>query len=201
MPPVTHALRNAVLYATLMMSATAAQAGAPHAPAIEPAVDWSALPLPAIDGGALPSATLQGKAVLVVNTASQCGYTGQYAGLQALWSEHRDRGLVVLGVPSNDFGGQEPGSNGQVASFCQLNYGVDFPLLEKQTVVGPKAHPFYRWAAEATGPAGVPRWNFHKILIGRDGRLVAWFPSAVTPDAPALKSAVDKALAQSVAGR
>ncbi len=181
--------------AALLLSAASVEAGAASP---RQTVDWSSLPLPALDGGTLPSALFQGRAVLVVNTASQCGYTGQYAGLQKLWAAYRDRGLVVLGVPSNDFGGQEPGSNAQVASFCELNYGVDFPLLEKQAVVGPDAHPFYRWAAGETGPTGVPRWNFHKILIGRDGRLAATFPSAVTPDAPALASAIDQALAQPV---
>ena len=164
------------------------------------ALDWASLPLPAIDGGTLAPDAFRGKAVLVVNTASQCGYTGQYEGLQKLWAGRRDRGLVILGVPSNDFGGQEPGSNAQVASFCEVNYGVDFPLMEKQTVTGPQAHPLYRWAAAVTGPQGVPRWNFHKILIGRDGRLVEWFGSPVTPESAALTAAVDKALAQSAPG-
>ena len=193
--------RTAALSAFLLLSATATDAGATDAGAApRSTVDWTSLPLPAIDGGILSPDLFQGKAVLVVNTASQCGYTGQYAGLQTLWAAHRDRGLVVLGVPSNDFGGQEPGSNTQVASFCERNYGVDFPLLEKQSVVGPEAHPFYRWAAAETGPTGVPRWNFHKILIGRDGRLAATFPSAVPPDSSALASAIDQALAQPVAG-
>jgi glutathione peroxidase len=100
-----------------------------------------------IDGNPLPLSRYAGKAVLVVNTASMCGYTPQYADLEALWQRYRDRGLVVLGVPSNDFGGQEPGSAEQIKDFCEVNFAIDFPLTEKQVVTGPKAHPFYQWAA------------------------------------------------------
>lgn len=192
MPTIRNAVRTAAQSAVLMLSAAVPAAAAD-------ALDWAALPLPSIDGGTLAPDAFRGKAVLVVNTASQCGYTGQYEGLQKLWAGRRDRGLVVLGVPSNDFGGQEPGSNAQVASFCELNYGVDFPLMEKQSVTGPQAHPLYRWAAAVTGPQGVPRWNFHKILIGRDGQLLEWFGSSVTPESAALTASVDKALAQSSA--
>ena len=159
-------------------------------------LDWSTLPLPAIGGGPLDAAQFRGRVVLVVNTASKCGFTPQYEGLEALWRVYRDRGLVVLGVPSNDFGAQEPGTNSDVTSFCRLSYGVDFPLMEKQTVTGGGAHPLYRWAAERTGPLGTPRWNFHKLLIGRDGRLVDWFSSMTAPDATRLRSAIDKALAE-----
>lgn len=164
-------------------------------PAATNRLDWSSLPLPAIDGGTIDATSLTGQVVLVVNTASKCGFTPQYEGLESLWRDYRGRGLVVLGVPSNDFGAQEPGSDTEVASFCQLNYGVDFPLLSKQSVVGAAAHPFYRWAAGQTGPLGVPRWNFHKILVGRDGRLADWFSSVTAPDAGRLRTAIDKALA------
>jgi len=159
-------------------------------------LDWASLPLPAVGGGTLDAGTLRGKVVLVVNTASKCGFTPQYQGLEALWQAYRDRGLVVLGVPSNDFGAQEPGSDAEVVSFCQLNYGVGFPLLSKQVVSGRDAHPLYRWAAERTGPLGVPRWNFHKLLIGRDGTLIDWFASTTAPDAARLRSAIDAALAR-----
>lgn len=182
---------GALLAAMLAAAGLASPAAAGDA---DGRLDWNTLPLPAIDGGTIPAAALAGKAVLVVNTASKCGFTPQYEGLEALWRQYRERGLVVLGVPSNDFGGQEPGSDAEVASFCQINYGVDFPLLSKQTVSGPEAHPFYRWAAGRTGPVGVPRWNFHKILVGRDGRLVDWFSSMTTPDAARLHAAVEKAL-------
>ncbi|EME71579.1 phospholipid hydroperoxide glutathione peroxidase [Paramagnetospirillum caucaseum] len=159
-------------------------------------LEWSSLPLPAISGGRIEADTLKGKVVLVVNTASKCGFTPQYQGLQSLWREYRGRGLLILGVPSNDFGSQEPGANSEVASFCEINFGVDFPLLEKQAVTGTDAHPFYRWAAERTGPLGVPRWNFHKILVGRDGRMVDWFASTTAPDSGRLRAAIDKALAE-----
>jgi glutathione peroxidase len=171
----------------------AALSGAPAR--AETRLDWRAVPLPGIDGEPLAPAAFEGKVVLLVNTASFCGYTGQYAELQAIWRRYRARGLVVLGVPSNDFGSQEPGANAAIKSFCELNYGVDFPLLEKQSVIGPSAHPLYRWAARVTGPAGVPRWNFHKILIGRDGRLAAWFATAIKPDDAAIVRRIEAALA------
>ena len=157
-------------------------------------LDWSKVPLPAIDGSTHAPTVFQDKVVLVVNTASFCGYTGQYEDLQKLWTRYRAKGFVILGVPANDFGAQEPGSNEKIKAFCEANYGVDFPLLEKQTVIGANAHPLYRWAAAATGPAGVPRWNFHKILIGRDGALVAWFSTQTSPLDAKITGAVEKAL-------
>lgn len=178
------------------MIAALGLAGSAVAETAEDRLDWASLSLPAISGGQVEARSLKGKVVLVVNTASQCGFTPQYKGLEDLWRDYRGRGLVVLGVPSNDFGSQEPGSNADVATFCEINYGVDFPLLEKQVVTGAAAHPFYRWAADRTGPLGVPRWNFHKILVGRDGKLVDWFASTTSPDAPRLRSAIDKALAE-----
>ena len=147
-----------------------------------------------ITGEAMDLAAFSGKAVLVVNTASRCGYTPQYEGLQALWTSYRDQGLVVLGVPSNDFGGQEPGTEAEVKSFCEINYGVDFPLTSKVTVVGPSRHEFYAWAEEALGEAARPKWNFHKILIGRDGTPLAAFPSSVKPGDAELVSAIEAAL-------
>jgi len=161
----------------------------------DPVIDWNTVPLPSLKGGALAPDLFQGKVVLLVNTASQCGFTPQYKGLQALWTAYRDKGLVILGVPSNDFGAQEPGTNTQVAQFCEVNYGVDFPLLEKSHVVGSEAHPLFKWATEITGTIGSPHWNFHKFLIGRDGQLVDWFSSVTSPDAGRLRDAIDKALA------
>ena len=127
----------------------------------------------AIDGQALPLSRYAGKAVLVVNTASRCGFTRQYADLQDLWQRYQDRGLVVLGVPSNDFGGQEPGTEVEIKSFCEVNFNVDFPLTEKAIVKGSKAHPFFQWAGESLGAMAKPRWNFHKYLITPDGRLAS----------------------------
>ena len=146
-----------------------------------------------LKGDPLDLCQFAGKVVLVVNTASYCGYTGQYKGLEALYQRFRERGLVVLGVPSNDFGAQEPGSNAQVADFCERTYKVRFPMLEKAAVTGKEAVPLYRGLAAKTGQ--VPRWNFHKYLVGRDGQSVASFPSKVAPEDPTLVAAVEKALA------
>lgn len=134
-----------------------------------------------IDGEPLPLAEFKGKAVLIVNTASECGFTPQYAGLQKLWEQNRDHDLVVLGVPCNDFGAQEPGDESAIAAFCAEKFAVDFPMTEKVTVIGGNAHPFYRWIAETIGEDAAPRWNFHKYLIDGNGNLVAMWPSKVEP--------------------
>lgn len=149
----------------------------------------------ALDGSPLPLARFKGKAVLVVNTASECGFTPQYAGLQKLWQAGRQRGLVVLGVPSNDFGAQEPGDEKAIGRFCSTRYGVDFPMTAKQAVIGGQAHPFYRWIAAELGEAGQPRWNFHKYLIAPDGSLAGAWPSSVAPESRELAAAIDEALA------
>ena len=147
-----------------------------------------------IDGAPLPMSEFKGKAVLVVNTASECGYTPQYKDLQALWQQYRDRGLVVLGVPSNDFGGQEPGTEAEIKRFCERQYAVDFPLTGKEQVSGAAAHPFYKWAADVAGEAAAPRWNFHKYLVGPDGKLAAWFPTRTSPTAPEVAGEIEKLL-------
>ena len=128
-----------------------------------------------------------------MNTASLCGFTGQYKGLEELWRRYRDKGLVVLGVPSNDFGGQEPGSKEEIKRFCEASFDVTFPLAAKASVKGAAAHPFYRWAATER-PLETPRWNFHKYLIGRDGRLKAAFTSAVAPSDPGVIVAIETEL-------
>ncbi len=147
-----------------------------------------------IEGEPLPLSSFRDKAVLVVNTASACGLTPQYAGLEALWSKYRDQGLVVLGVPSNDFGAQEPGTEGEIKDFCETRFSVDFPMTSKTVVKGDEAHPFYRWAQQGLGEAGEPKWNFHKILVGRDGRLVGGFGSRTEPDDPGLLSAIESSI-------
>jgi glutathione peroxidase len=133
-----------------------------------------------------------GKVVLVVNTASECGYTPQYEGLEALYRRHRERGLVILGFPSNDFGGQEPGSNKEIASFCVNQYAIDFPMFAKSSVRGAGANPLFADLAKATGQA--PRWNFHKYLIDRGGRVVQSFDTRVAPEDPRLVGAIEKLL-------
>ncbi len=150
-----------------------------------------------IDGRPMKLSNWRGKVLLIVNTASFCGFTKQYAGLQELWTRYEPGGLVVIGVPSNDFGAQEPKSEDEIQLFCEGTFGVTFPLTAKQEVIGPNAHPFYQWAAEAMGPAGVPKWNFHKYRIGRDGRLLKSFGTKVPPTSDEITSAIETALAAS----
>ncbi|MDX2307273.1 MAG: glutathione peroxidase [Hyphomicrobium sp.] len=150
-----------------------------------------------IDGKPMPLADYRGKALLIVNTASFCGFTPQYRALQALHEKYQSQGFAVIGVPSNDFGGQEPGSAGQIKEFCEVEFGINFPLTEKAVVVGSAAHPFYAWAAATLGAESAPRWNFHKYLVGRDGRLVQSFYSGAVPDSKDVTSAVEAALAKS----
>ena len=150
-----------------------------------------------IDGQPLPLSQFAGKAILVVNTASQCGFTPQYKGLEALWQSYRDRGLVVLGVPSDDFGGQEPGSAATIKDFCEVTYKIDFPLADKTVVSGDDAHPFYRWAGDELGFLAKPRWNFHKYLIGPDGKLVSWFSTVTDPESDKVRAAIEGLLPKS----
>jgi glutathione peroxidase len=153
-----------------------------------------AFSFPALSGSDIRLAEYTGRPLLIVNTASLCGYTPQYAGLQELWTDFHARGLMIIGVPSNDFGGQEPGGVTEITDTAQHQYGVTFPIAAKAVVKGPAAHPFYRWAAEAR-PRDVPAWNFHKYLIGRDGYIAEVFPSAVEPADTRIKTAVARALA------
>jgi glutathione peroxidase len=148
----------------------------------------------AIDGQPLPLSTYKGHPVLVVNTASKCGLTPQYEGLEALYKDYRDRGLVVLGVPCNQFAGQEPGTEAEIQDFCTLNFNVDFPLTAKTDVKGDTAHPFYKWAEAELGEAAEPKWNFHKILIGPGGEALAAFGSRTEPLDPEIKAKVEAAL-------
>jgi glutathione peroxidase len=134
-----------------------------------------------------------GKVLLIVNTASECGYTPQYEGLEKLYRRYRDKGFAVLGFPANDFGGQEPGSNKEIAQFCKVNYGITFPVFAKTSVVGAKSNPLFRELAAKTGKP--PRWNFHKYLLDKSGTPVAAFESAVEPEDPRLTSQIDKLLA------
>lgn len=156
---------------------------------------------PGIAGAEIDLATFAGWPVLIVNTASECGYTPQYADLQALWSQYRDKGLVVLGVPSNDFGAQEPGDEATIASFCSTTYGVDFPMTAKQAVIGGTAHPFYRWVVEELGEVAAPKWNFHKYLIAPDGSLAGLWPSDVGPLDAEITDTIETLLGLSQASR
>ncbi len=147
-----------------------------------------------IDEAALPLAQYRGKVLLVVNTASFCGFTHQYAGLQKLWESYEDKGLVVIGVPSNDFGAQEPKAEGEIKSFCEGAFGVTFPLTAKYSVRGGNAHPFYKWVSSVLGPSATPRWNFTKILVARDGTPIASFGSSVAPSSRELVGAIEREL-------
>ena len=149
-----------------------------------------------IDGGDLPVSTFRGKVLLVVNVASQCGLTPQYAGLEEVWKKRRNEGLVVLGVPANDFGAQEPGTESEIKTFSETRYAVDFPMTAKEHVIGPEAHPLYKWVADELGDDAAPKWNFHKYIFGRDGSIAGTFGSRTPPDAPELTAAIDAALAQ-----
>jgi len=148
---------------------------------------------PGLKGGDIKLADYAGRPIMVVNTASQCGFTPQYAGLQTLWTEFRERGLMIVGVPSNDFGGQEPGGTKEIADITEGHFGIGFPMAAKTIVKGPNAHPFYKWAAEAR-PRDLPRWNFHKYLVGRDGYLTDSFASEFEPTDTRIKTAVGRAL-------
>lgn len=180
----------------LMITGTAALALSPRmsfAAAMSSRVTAYAFTFKGLDGGEILLASHAGRPMLVVNTASLCGYTPQYAGLQALWTRYHDRGLFVLGVPSNDFGGQEPGGAPDIIKTAHDEFHVTFPLTEKVTVKGAAAHPFYKWAAQER-PLEAPRWNFHKYLIGRDGHLKAGFTSAVEPGDPRVVAAIETEL-------
>jgi glutathione peroxidase len=142
----------------------------------------------------LPLNLFKGKVLIVVNTASKCGFTPQYASLENLYQKYKAQGLVILGVPSNDFGHQEPGSDQEIAEFCQVNYGVSFPMASKEIVSGQQAHPFYRWAKKKLGFGSAPKWNFHKYLINRQGELIDFFYSTTKPDSSRFVNAVEKAL-------
>ena len=147
-----------------------------------------------LQGKPYPLKDLAGRPLLIVNTASKCGFTPQYKALEALWQANKAKGLVVIGVPCNDFGGQEPGTHEQIASFCELNYGVDFPMMAKVHVKGQDAHPFFQWAAGQGGFLAKPRWNFFKYLINKNGGLETWFSSLTSPGSTKFKSAVEKML-------
>lgn len=174
------------LLSAIFTTAAAAADGAGPCPAL---LDRS---LPSLQDEAVPLCKFSGKVLLIVNTASQCGYTPQYEGLENLYRRYKDRGLVVLGFPANDFGGQEPGSNKQIAQFCEVNYGVTFPMFAKTSVVGANANALFQELSATTGKP--PRWNFHKYLLDRTGKPVAVFESAVEPEDRKVTTQIEKLL-------
>lgn len=172
---------------------TADKSTAPSNPVAGSAYDFE---FKSIDGAPMKLSDWRGQPLLIVNSASLCGFTKQYAGLEEIWRRYERDGLVVIAVPSNDFGEQEPSPDGEIQTFCQGVFGVTFPLASKHPVVGENAHPFYKWAADAMGPTGVPTWNFHKYLVGRDGQLVRSFTTKLSPTSPEMISWIEKTLAE-----
>ena len=160
-----------------------------------------AFALTAIDGSSMPMADFAGKVVLLVNTASKCSFTDQYGPLQALHQRYGEDGLVIIGVPSNEFGNQEPGTEDDIVKFVSGEYAVSFPMAAKTLVKGGNAHPLYKWLGEEAGPLGRPRWNFHKYLIGPDGELLEWFTSMTEPTSPRMTSAIERALQTRLSAR
>ena len=176
----------AVLAGTLASPAIAQEGGMTRATAY-------AFSFAGLNSGQIRLIDHAGKPILIVNTASRCGFTPQYAGLQELWTRFRDQGLMIIGVPSNDFGGQEPGGPEEIVRTAHEIYGVTFPLTAKAEVKGANPHPFYKWVT-LERPFEVPSWNFHKYLIGRDGRIAASFQTEVEPTDPRVVSAIVREL-------
>ena len=133
-----------------------------------------------IDGSVIKLDKFKDKIIIVVNVASRCGYTPQYEELQKLWIDYKEKGLVIIGVPSNNFK-QEPGSNKEIKDFCETNFGINFPITEKINIIGKDAHPFFKWAKKNHGISAIPKWNFHKIIIGKDGKVIDTFASFTKP--------------------
>ena len=134
-----------------------------------------------LDGSPLNLADFKNKVIVVVNVASQCGFTNQYEDMQNIWEKYQSQGLIIIGVPSNDFGKQEPGSNSEIKNFCEAKFGITFPMTEKVSVKGNSAHPFYQWAYKNYGNSAVPKWNFHKIIVDKNGKINSTFTSMTNP--------------------
>ena len=152
------------------------------------------LNIESLEGKNIDLSEFKNKAVLVVNVASNCGFTKQYTDLQKLWETYKDKGLVVLGIPSNQFGGQEPGTNEEIKKFCELNFNINFPMSAKVNVKGDKAHPIYLWAKNNYGKSAIPKWNFHKILINKEGKIENTYSSLTNPTSKKITSEIKKIL-------
>ena len=146
-----------------------------------------------VDGNIIKIKDYEDKVLVVVNVASRCGFTNQYEDLQKLWSNYKDKGLVVIGIPSDNFR-QEPGSNKEIKDFCETTFGIDFPITEKVDVIGDSAHPFFLWAKKNYGSSSIPKWNFHKIIIGRNGKVVDTFASITNPSSKKFITSIEKEL-------
>ena len=145
-----------------------------------------------LDGSPLNLSEYKDKVIVVVNVASQCGFTKQYEDMQNVWEKYQSKGIVILGIPSNDFGKQEPGSNKDIKNFCEAKFGISFPMTEKVLVKGTDAHPFYIWARENHGKSAIPKWNFHKIIIDKNGKISETFSSITNPSSKKFINAIEK---------
>ena len=152
------------------------------------------LKIKSLNGEMISLSQYKDKAILIVNVASNCGFTKQYADLQNLWDRYKDEGLIILGVPSNQFGKQEPGTNSEIKKFCEVNFNITFPMTDKVDVRGKNAHPIYLWAKESFGKSAVPKWNFHKILINKDGEIQDTFSSLTKPSSKKITNQIEKIL-------
>ena len=147
-----------------------------------------------LDGSPLKLSEYKNKVIIVVNVASQCGFTKQYEDMQKVWEEYQDKGVIMLGIPSNNFGNQEPGTSEEIKNFCEAKFGITFPMTEKITVKGENAHSFYKWAKENHGKSAIPKWNFHKIIIGKDGKVIDTFASITNPSSSKFIKVIEKFL-------
>lgn len=191
-PPEVSAERQAAVNAAVEAQRVEF-AAAPDPASADPTTAYQ-FAFPGLFTDRVPMTAFEGEVVMVVNTASRCGFTPQYEGLQQIYTEYHDRGFEIVGVPANNFMGQEPGSAEEIQEFCTLNYGVTFPMAAKTDVIGESRHPFYAWAETQLGEAAVPKWNFHKLLIGRDGRLIAAFDTRTEPTSEDVRNAIEAAL-------
>ena len=147
-----------------------------------------------LDGTPLNLSEYKNKVIIAVNVASQCGFTNQYEDMQNIWEKYQNKGIIMLGIPSNDFGNQEPGNSKDIKNFCEAKFGITFPMTEKVSVKGPESHPFYIWARENHGKSAIPKWNFHKIIVGRNGKIKDTFASITNPSSKKFITALEKAL-------
>ncbi len=147
-----------------------------------------------LDGSPLNLSEYKNKVIVVVNVASQCGFTSQYEDMQEVWEKYQEKGVVMLGVPSNDFGNQEPGDSADIKNFCEAKFGITFPMTEKVSVKGENAHPFFKWAQANHGKSAIPKWNFHKIIVGKDGKINDTFTSITKPTSNKFIISIEKAL-------
>ena len=145
-----------------------------------------------LDGTTLDLSEYKSKIIIVVNVASQCGFTNQYEDMQKIWEKYQERGMVMLGIPSNDFGNQEPGNNKEIKNFCEAKFGISFPMTEKVSVKGSNAHPFYIWAKKNYGKSAIPKWNFHKIIIDKNGKIFETFSSITNPSSKRFIKVLEK---------